>query len=55
METALSGRSEWHASCLAIYTGIEGSEWEDLYEHYRDRSKAAGVRKPSKKKRPFGR
>ena len=22
---------DWHALCQAIYKGIEGSEWEDLY------------------------
>ena len=27
--------------------GIEGSEWEDLYEHYTDVSMAAGARKPN--------
>ena len=32
---------------FAIYKGIEGSEWEDLYEHCKDMSKAAGVRKPN--------
>ena len=31
----------------AICKGIEGSEWEDLYEPYKEMSKAVGVRKPS--------
>ena len=31
----------------AIYKGIEGREWEELYHHYRDLSKAVGAKKPS--------
>ena len=27
--------------------GIEGSEWEELYHHYREMSRAAGAKKPS--------
>ena len=30
-----------------VYKGIEGSGWEDLYEHYKDVSMAAGVGKPN--------
>ena len=26
---------------------MEGSEWEELYHHHRDMSKAAGAKKPS--------
>ena len=33
--------------CQAIYKGIEGSEWEELYFHHREMSKAAGAKKPS--------
>ena len=39
--------ADWHAFCQAIYKGIEGSEWEELYFHYRAMSKAAGARQPS--------
>ena len=39
--------ADLHAFCQAINKGIEGSEWEDLYEHYKEMSKAAGVRKPN--------
>ena len=28
-----------HAFCEAIYKGIEGEDWEELYCHYRDMSK----------------
>ena len=47
--------AEWHAFCQALYKGIEGSEWEVLYEHYQEMSKAAGARKPngSQKAKPF--
>ena len=31
--------------CQAIYKGIEGSEWEELYHHHRDMSKAGGAKK----------
>ena len=39
--------ADWHAVCHAIYTGIESREWEELYDHYKEMSKAAGVRKLS--------
>ena len=42
--------------CQAIYKGVEGNEWEELYEHCKEMSKAAGVRKPieSQKARAVG-
>ena len=49
--------ADWHAFCQAIYEGIEGNEWEELYFHYRDMSKAAGAKKPiesQKSKSPLG-
>ena len=39
--------ADWHAFSLAIYNGIEGEEWEELYCHCRDMSKATGAKKPS--------
>ena len=39
--------ADWHAFCQAIYKGIEGDDWEELYEHYKEMSKAAGVKKPN--------
>ena len=27
--------ADWYAFCLATCKGIEGSEWEELYHHYR--------------------
>ena len=43
--------ADWHAFCQAIYEGIERSEWEELYEHYKEMSKAAGAKKPSENQR----
>ena len=37
--------ADWHAFCQEIDEGIEGSEWEELYNHYREMSKAAGASK----------
>ena len=42
--------ADWHALCQAIYAGIEGEEWEELYFHCREMSKAAGA----KRQKPFG-
>ena len=39
--------ADWRAFCQAIYKGIEGRDWEGLYEHYKEMSRAAGVRKPN--------
>ena len=39
--------ADWHAFCQAIYEGIEGREWEELYFQCRDIGKAAGAKKPS--------
>ena len=30
----------------ALYKGIEGDDWEDMYESYKKMSRAVGVRKP---------
>ena len=39
--------ADWHASCQALYEGIEGGEWDELYYHSRNMSKATGAKKPS--------
>ena len=36
--------ADWHAFCQAIYKGVE---WEELYCHCREMSKATGAQKPS--------
>ena len=39
--------ADWHAFSQAIFKGIEGSDWEEFYEHYKEMSRAAGVKKPN--------
>ena len=39
--------SDWRAFCQAIHIGIEGRDWEELCEHYKEIIRAAGVRKPN--------
>ena len=39
--------ADWHPFCQATSEGIERSEWEELYEHFKEMSGAAGVRKPN--------
>ena len=38
--------ADWYAFCQAVYKEIEGSEWEEVYHHYREMSKAFGAKKP---------
>ena len=38
----------------AIYKGIEGEEWEELYCHYREMSRATGAKKPCESQKAFG-
>ena len=39
--------ADWHAVCQVIYKGIEGKDWEELYDYYKEMSRAAGVKKPN--------
>ena len=38
--------ANWHAFCQAIHQGIEGQEWEALYDHYEELHQAVRTRKP---------
>ena len=38
--------ADWHVFCQAIYKGIEGEDWEELYDCFKEMSKAAGFKKP---------
>ena len=38
--------ADWYAFCQALYRGIEGEDWEEMYESYKEMSGAVGVRKP---------
>ena len=42
------------AFCQAIYKGIVASEWEELDEHKKEMSNAAGVRKPNESQKNEG-
>ena len=36
-----------HAFCRAIFKGIEGSEWGELYDYHKEMGRAAAPRKPN--------
>ena len=38
--------ADWYAFCQALYKGIEGEDWEEMYESYKEMSRTVGVRKP---------
>ena len=47
--------ADWHAFCQAIYKGIGGEEWEELYCHNREMSRVTGAKNHVrvKKQEPF--
>ena len=36
----------WYAFCQALYQGVEGEDWEEMYVSYKVTSEAVGVKKP---------
>ena len=55
IDVGLTKRERWgpplvdadqYASCHALYKGIEGEDWEEMYDSYKAMSKALGVKKP---------
>ena len=34
--------ADWYAFCQALYKGIEGEYWEEMYESYNEISRAVG-------------
>ena len=38
--------ADWHAFCQPLYRGIEGADWRELYDAYKEMSRAVGVKKP---------
>ena len=38
--------ADWFAFCQALFQGIEGENWEEMYGSYKEMRRAAGVRKP---------
>ena len=37
---------DWYAFCQALYKGIEGEDWRELYDACKEMRRAAGVKKP---------
>ena len=33
---------DWHAFCQAIYKGVEGRDWEEVYKHYKEMARQRG-------------
>ena len=38
--------ADWYAFCQPLYKGIEGEDWEEMYDSYRVMNVAVGVKKP---------
>ena len=38
--------ADWHAFCQALSKGIEGEDWGEFYDAYKEMSRAVGVKKP---------
>ena len=38
--------ADWHACCQALYEDTEGEDWGDLYDAFKEMSRAVGVKKP---------
>ena len=38
--------ADWYGFCQALYKGIEGEDWEEMYDSHKAMSKALGVQKP---------
>ena len=38
--------ADWYAFYQALYKGIEGEDWEEMYDSYKVMSRAVGVKKP---------
>ena len=36
--------ADWYAFCQALYEGIEGKDWKEMYDSYKTMSKAVGGR-----------
>ena len=39
--------ADCHAFCQAIYKGIDGEDWTEFYEYFKEMRKAARVKKPN--------
>ena len=48
--------ADWHEFCQALHKGIEGEDWEELYDAYKEMSRAVGrssSRKSLRKQKPL--
>ena len=48
--------ADWHAFCQALHKGIDGEDCGELFDAYKDMSRAVGVKKPqeARKQKPSG-
>ena len=37
--------ADWYAFCQALYKGIGGEDWEEMYDSHKEMSKVLGVKK----------
>ena len=38
--------ADWHAICHVLYKGIEGEDWGELYDAYKEMNRTVRVKKP---------
>ena len=46
--------TDWYAFFPALYKGIEGNDWEEMYDSYKVMSRAVGVKKPQEAQKATG-
>ena len=44
----------WYGFCQALYKGIEGEDWGELFSAYKEMSRAVGVKKPQEARKAKG-
>ena len=47
---------DWYAFCQALYEGTEGEDWDDMFDSYKEISRAVGSEEAGgpKKQEPYG-
>ena len=48
--------ADWYAFCQALYKGIEGKDWEEMFDSHKEMSKTLGVksRRRPRRQKPCG-
>ena len=46
--------ADWYALCQALYKGIEGEDWEEMYFSYNEMKGAVEVKKPQEAQEATG-